>query len=113
MKCVICGAEFETKRKNTVCCSAKCKALRVYTKKQKSTGICAICGKEFVKASNSQRYCGTECSRKAKVKRSTEYYHKICNGEKVKKQKTNNSGKRQITPAMEQFFTKFALLCRV
>lgn len=27
-KCIICGKQFENKRKNTVCCSEECKILR-------------------------------------------------------------------------------------
>lgn len=72
-KCVICKTPFEkVKGKNKITCSVKCsnarrkQILTEITAKRKAerqanpnpgSGKCKICGREFVRTSNAQKYC--------------------------------------------------------
>ena len=75
---------------------------------------CIICGKEFEPSKYSakaQKYCSAEC----RIKANYELTKATQSGERKpvrKRKKETYSSKRPMTPALERFFTKFALLLK-
>lgn len=75
-KCVICGAEFETKRSNVKTCSEKCLAeyMHAYyrnwarrTKTPNRVKICAVCGREFEPEHLNAFYCSGSCRKQGEA----------------------------------------------
>ena len=115
IKCEICGKEFEPKRKDSKFCSDKCSmiyhngnAKAKYISKPKLKKICPMCGKEFL-TNTIQKYCSAEC----RIKGRAEYQRQRNKSKtKVTRSYTKKIKSRPMTPALERFFTKFALLMR-
>lgn len=77
-KCAYCGREFKTARSGrNKYCSEPCarNALNDLKRAKRAelakNSICGICGKEFRKTNNNQKYCCKSCARSAKRKRLT------------------------------------------
>ena len=127
MKCQMCGSEFaptgNSQRYCTECARERKKAAhKRYKAKIKQTPFaelglrtCAICGKEFKPQRRSQIYCSGECREKAIVDRNKTRWQqkKAKNHNTAQPKKTETyKPKRPMTPALERFFIKFALLLR-
>ena len=60
-KCIVCGKEYESTRKNIKYgyCSEKCRKIGI-------TRVCQTCGKKFVTDRPDAKYCSKECFYKSK-----------------------------------------------
>ncbi len=85
--CKHCGAEFTANSHRQKFCSLKCKTEFSGGLKK----ICARCGKEFKAKMKTQKYCSQECGHWGSAK------------------KFRSKKPREMTPALERFFTKIAI----
>lgn len=75
---------------------------------------CVICGREFEPSKYHRKVqicCNAECRRK----RNAELYRLRKSGERQvarKRESSTYSKNRQITPALESFFTEFAMMIK-
>lgn len=63
--CSQCGAEFESKRKDSRFCSDKCKYAYKRSKLPTKTGVCSRCGKQFTYKAYSTKprmFCSRSCA---------------------------------------------------
>ena len=64
MKCLFCGAEFETNARNQKYCSLSCQRRAGYRRRHPKCGAektCVICGKTFVPKHSTKKYCSKAC----------------------------------------------------
>lgn len=132
-KCVICGTEFKPRGSRNVCCSnPECKKARdnlttkIYRLKHPEKTNhkkfvpelkkCEICGAEFLTSKFSgdrQKYCSSECGKKAVAKNNSKRYRVEHPNSKIyTTEEQTYGGERPMTPTLESFFTKLALLLK-
>lgn len=114
-KCVICGKEFETNFFRQTICGAECKAelnrrnMKRNNDKRKMAEdkiyqkVCAICGKNFEAKDSRKKYCSEKCCKDA-------HNQLVRNRKHGTTEETKEETKRPMTPALERFITKIALM---
>jgi hypothetical protein len=93
-KCECCGRTLWMKSSSQAVCH------RCFTKQQEkqqhSTGMCVVCGKEFVKTRSNQKYCCKVCQKNEMRRRNLERYHCNKSTRAQKKTECNHQEKARV-----------------
>lgn len=60
--CCICAVEFQSKRKDSLYCSTKCKKSAEYQRRETFQKSCIYCSKQFETKKKDTEYCSSSCS---------------------------------------------------